>query len=252
MNTHDRLKHFGYAVEPGIFPAHFCDKIGAILDSIEPTCKKIDREMQVVLHCIHEADERLLMFVDDGPIFRVVQSVLNSGEQIILNSLSASRAKKTDDETFARNADAWRAHIDHRMPTPDFENTASICAMIAVDDMTLENGALRVWPFSHLSKEKPPRDQSYLPSPIDCVVPKGSVIYWLGQTWHSIGRNVSGARRWSIIGHWTEWWIKPTFNYAWREWTPALITDRQRKLLGYNSIPPTSRESRSHTVTELA
>ncbi len=251
MNTHDRLKHFGYAIVPGVVPAAICEAAANRLDKLENE-QKYDRAMQVVLHCLHERDSSFIPFLDWPEIYRVAQDVLNSGEQIILNSLSASRSVKVDDETWNANADAHRAHIDHRMPTPDFENTESICAIICLDDFSEENGALKIWPFTHLAKDRLPKKQSDLPPPISCVAKRGSIIYWLGQTYHAVGRNLSGARRWGLITQFTYWFCRPTFDYTkCGEDIYSKLTLRQRGLLGFNSVTPNGKSGRSYTVTPI-
>ncbi len=253
MRVVDRLKHYGYAIEPGVFLDGYCIEAAKWLDKIEAAGTKHDRQMQVVLHAIHEKDSRFIRWIDEPSIYKNIVEVLPWGEQIILNSLSASRSARVDDDTWEANADAHRAHIDHRLPTPDFENTASICVMVALDDFTLENGALKLWPMSHLAKERPPTDQSTLPPALACVVSKGSVIYWLGQTWHAIGRNLNGSRRWALIIQATPWWIKPTFSY---DQCPseiyAKLSLRQKGMLGFNSRPPAGKDGgRSYTVTPI-
>jgi ectoine hydroxylase-related dioxygenase (phytanoyl-CoA dioxygenase family) len=188
--------------------------------------------------------------VDGDPVFSVVKQVLSNGQQLILNSLSASRSNKFEPGT---NADAIKAHIDTRMPAPDFGHTESAIAMICVDDFTVENGAVRVWPYSHLTGMRPPPevDTADLPGALQVCAPRGSVIYWLGQTWHSISRNLSGARRWGIISHHTYWWIKPTFDYTYcGAELYARLTPEQKGLLGFNSRPPASPDIRIFTVTK--
>ena len=33
---------------------------------------------------------------------------------------------------------------------------------------------------------------------------KGSLIFFLGQTWHQIGQNINGKKRWGILCHYKD------------------------------------------------
>lgn len=255
MDILNRLKTFGYAVQPDAIPVHVCEQYANRLDAIETRRRKdqtiFDTGFQAIIYGLHaECPDTFLHLLDAEPIFPVVQSVLSNGQQIILNSLSASRAIQVNENDFG---DAWRAHIDTRMPAPDFGHTESVIAAICIDDFTVENGATRIWPYSHLSGMRPPPDieTEDLPGAQHMVAPKGSIIYWLGQTWHAISKNLSGQRRWCIIGQYTYWWIKPTFDYTHCGANLySRLTSRQRGLLGFSSRPPISPDIRIFTVTK--
>lgn len=257
MDVLEQLKIFGYAIQPGAINEATCARYADELDDIERR-KRADGTIfdvdgyQVVIYNLHgEKPDTFLHMLDGGPVFPVVQQVLSNGQQIILNSLSASRAVKVAE---GRDyGDVWRAHIDTRMPAPDFGHTESIIAAVCIDDFTVENGATRVWPYTHLSGMRPPPDikTDSLPGAVSVVAKRGSIIYWLGQTWHAISKNLSGQRRWCILSQYTYWWIKPTFDYT--QCGPEIygrLSPRQKGLLGFNSRPPTSPDIRIFTVTK--
>jgi ectoine hydroxylase-related dioxygenase (phytanoyl-CoA dioxygenase family) len=257
METLEHLKTFGYAIRENAVSKSWCDEVGARLDIVEADKRRkgtlLDRKCQVVLHYLHAEDPKLFIpLTNFEPVFSIAEQVLGNGQQIILNSLSASRAVLVSDQDFKETDDAWRAHIDTRMPAPDFPHTVSVCAMVCIDDFSIENGALKIWPLSHKSGLRPAPEISTadLPGMKQCVAPKGSIIYWLGQTWHAIGRNMSGNRRWGLISQYTYWWIKPTFDYTfcgpeiYRQLSP-----QQRQLFGFSSRPPSSPDIRMYTVT---
>jgi ectoine hydroxylase-related dioxygenase (phytanoyl-CoA dioxygenase family) len=255
MNVLDQLKTFGYAIDRGAVPVDICDKLGSTLDNIESR-KRADKSIydvgiQAIIYSLHlEEPDAFIPHIDGSPIFDVAQQVLSNGQQIIMNSLSASRSVRASK---APDGDPWRAHIDTRMPAPDFGHTESIVAMICVDDFSRESGAVRLWPYTHLSGMRPPPSlhTNDLPGAVQIEASRGSVVYWLGQTWHAISPNLSGVRRWGIISQYTYWWIKPSFDYThcgaeiYRRLTP-----RQRGLLGFSSRPPISPDIRIFTVTK--
>lgn len=65
----------------------------------------------------------------------------------------------------------------------------------ALDDFTSENGATRVFPGSHRLKghEKPNASDA-----VQAVMKKGSVVVYLGNTWHSGGENRTNQTRWGL------------------------------------------------------
>jgi ectoine hydroxylase-related dioxygenase (phytanoyl-CoA dioxygenase family) len=255
MDIIDQLRTFGYAVHEGAIDEAVCARYAVELDEIERLKRDngslYDVGYQVVIYNLHgEKPETFLHMLDGDPIFSVVQRVLSNGQQITLNSLSASRSVKLGEEDYG---DAWRAHIDTRMPAPDFGHTESIVATICLDDFTIENGATRIWPYTHFSGMRPPLDieTDKLPGAVQVIARRGSIIYWLGQTWHAISKNTSGDRRWCIISQYTYWWIKPTFDYTHcGHDLYSRLSSRQKGLLGFNSRPPASPDIRIFTVTK--
>lgn len=70
---------------------------------------------------------------------------------------------------------------------------AELNTMWALEDFSIENGATRLIPGSHRW------NRSQRPGPEDkisqAVMPKGSVVIYLGSTWHGGGKNTSGKAR---------------------------------------------------------
>jgi ectoine hydroxylase-related dioxygenase (phytanoyl-CoA dioxygenase family) len=255
MDTLERLKTFGYAVEEDIFSDEQCVRYGAALDEIESRKRRdgslYDVGIQVIVYSLHLENPKLFLPLIGSPAnFCTVEGVLANGQQIVLNSLSASRSAKVD---VPFQEDVWRAHIDTRMPAPDFGHTESVIAMICVDDFNPQSGAIRIWPYTHLSGMRPPPNlhTGELPGAEQLTAKRGSVVYWLGQTWHAISPNLSSARRWGIISHYTYWWIKPSFDYTYCGAEIYRQLDPQQKgLMGFSSRPPISPDIRIFTVTD--
>ena len=69
--------------------------------------------------------------------------------------------------------------------------------------------------------------------------PRGSVVFFLGQTWHQIGKNQDDANRWGILCHYKRWWIKPSTDFT--KCGPKvfkMLNNKQKELFGFNSISP--------------
>ena len=153
----DDLKTYGYSVQRNAVPQQTCERFAARLDEIEAHKRNngtlYDVGIQAVIYNLFEEDTDLfLQLIDGEPVFPVVQQILGNGQQITLNSLSASRSIHVNHEP---DGDLWKAHIDARMPAPDFGHTESIVAMTCLDDFTAASGATRLWPYSHLSGSRP-------------------------------------------------------------------------------------------------
>ena len=68
---------------------------------------------------------------------------------------------------------------------------------------------------------------------------KGSIVFFLGQTWHQIGKNTNFKSRWGVLCHYKRWWIKPSTDFT--KCGPAiykLLNRKQKELFGFNSISP--------------
>ena len=80
------------------------------------------------------------------------------------------------------------------------------------------------------------------------IAPKGSIIFTTGQTWHDIGHNLDGKRRWGIIAYYSRWWIKPTFDFVSNcsKKTFSMCNNIQKELLGFNSTPPSKWSIKKH------
>ena len=112
-----------------------------------------------------------------------------------------------------------------------------------MDEFTKKNGATKIWPKSHLSGIRIQNDKDYkkrIKSNFKYMeASRGSIIIFLGQTWHKIGENINSKRRWSVLCHYKRWWIKPSTD--WTKCGPKifkLLNKRQKELFGFTSISP--------------
>jgi hypothetical protein len=109
----------------------------------------------------------------------------------------------------------------------------TVGAMWALSDFTEENGGTRVIPGSHRNLRS-----WHLPS-LDswenAVMPKGSVIFYLGSTWHGGGANRSNAPRMGLVNTYCLGWLRPESNIYLK--VPPQVAARYslqiRALLGY-------------------
>ena len=152
---------------------------------------------------------------------------------------------------FIKEKGGNRIHIDSRIPITNFQNTFQVAIVLCLDDFTEKNGGTKVWPFSHKSDSDPRniRDEINVKGGIIATAPRGSAIYTLGQTWHDVGPNLDGSRRWGIIAYYTRWWVKPTFDFTQcGTEIYSSLSNQQKELLGFTSRPPPDAKKRNHTV----
>ena len=101
------------------------------------------------------------------------------------------------DQNLHRDDDIFR--LPH--PHPVFE----VNVMWAVTDFTPENGATRIIPKSHLwpSGQKPSRG-----SGVRVGMKSGSVLLWLGSTWHGAGANTTDQCRIGVYAGYSLGWLR--------------------------------------------
>ena len=133
--------------------------------------------------------------------------------------------------------------MDGHLPVKQFKNTTDMVAIICLNNFKKENGSTNVWPRSHLSGIRINNDQTkkskYKKKFKSLETEAGSIIFIPGQTWHQIGKNISGDKRWAIIIHYKLWWIKPGLNYSLcGKKIFNSLNNRQKKLFGFTSIVP--------------
>ena len=117
-----------------------------------------------------------------------------------------------------------------RIPGVEFQ----ISAMWALDDFTLENGATRVVPGSHL---RPDEEAAGEDEVVQAVMPKGSVLYYLGTTMHGGGANNAGKPRAGLITTYSLGWLRQEENQYLtvpREVAES-YPDNIRRLMGYQA-----------------
>jgi len=251
------LKKKGYTVIHNHFSKKECSYISKILDKNEK--KKIknkykDKEFANTYDflgqsIIREAiclDDKIFNLVSNNRIYFLIKSIFN--DQFIIDSSTGSRPLKTKENYLPV------PHIDSHIPIKEFKNTMDVVIQVCIDNFSKENGAMSIWEKSHLSgkvchKEKV-NFKKYKKVQIEAK--RGSLIIFLGQTWHQLGLNISGERRWGILFHFRRWWLKPSKNYIYffkKKFTK--LSKIQKMMLGYSSIVPLPFSKRAKTKIKL-
>lgn len=130
-------------------------------------------------------------------------------------------------------APAQRLHHDDALyPVPRPRPPLGLSAMWAIDDFRDDNGATRIVPGSHRWGAEPVDPD--MPS-IAVEMPAGSVLFYLGTTYHCGGGNRSSAPRFGVNVLYAQGWLRQYENQYLgvpREMAATLDPALQR-LLGY-------------------
>lgn len=154
-------------------------------------------------------------FLDPDYLLYVIQS-------IVINKGEGQQVVHHDDSAL-------------RQPRPRAPLSAAI--VVALNDFTDSNGATRIIPSSHLwGQEQQPREQDTIPA----VCPAGSVIYFLGTTYHSGGPNFSNDPRYALTVQYCQPYIRPLENLILCVDPRKLpeIPERVVDMMGYKSAFP--------------
>jgi len=249
----NEIKKNGYIIIPNVLKKNECNKIASLLDKIEiKKLKENDNYFlksylkgQVVLRDIVCYDKKLLKILIKDKIYNLVNSIL--GDQFILDGATGSRPIKTSNKYPS-------PHIDSHLPINTFNQTLDIVLQVCIDDFKEKNGSTFFWKKSHLSGVRCQNIKTNFKKykKVKSEAKKGSVIAFLGQTWHQLGKNQTNERRWGILFHLKRWWIKPSSNYSmYFKNDYKKFTKKEKMILGFSSISPLPLSDRIKTKIDL-
>lgn len=107
----------------------------------------------------------------------------------------------------------------------------------AIDDFTEDNGATVIVPGSHSwGNDRQAARSEALPA----VMPAGSVVFFLGTTWHGGGENNSPSARFAITHQYCEAYMRQQENYLLElsKDTVRTLSPVLQALVGYSIYPP--------------
>lgn len=136
-------------------------------------------------------------------------------------------------------------HIDSCVPNPGKWCT-SMQVTFLLDDMDESNGCTVVVPGSHRSGEFSDRS---LTKDVPVIAQAGDLVIWDSRTWHGTRENSRNASRWALVATLTRWWMKQTMDItrSLPDEIYRFLTDEQKAMLGFCSIPPRDEYERINT-----
>lgn len=130
-------------------------------------------------------------------------------------------------------------HDDAFYPWPRPRPPLGAATIIAIDDFTADNGATVVIPGSHDWPDRPPTADD-LTRAIPAVMPAGSMLFFLGTTWHGGGQNRTDRSRMCITAQYCAPFCRPqeSFLLSVDRERVARSSEHMQRLLGYSIHPP--------------
>ena len=136
-------------------------------------------------------------------------------------------------------------HIDSMIP---FQGNfpISILTLFVLEDMNEKNGSTVVVPGSHQSGKYTNRNLKN----VKIIEAKaGDVLFLDSRIWHGTKENKTKKSRWLINALFSQWWLKQQIDLI--NSIPSKIfkklSNKQKQLLGFCSIPPKSELDRINT-----
>lgn len=133
-------------------------------------------------------------------------------------------------------------HIDYPLrlmpdPRPSFPIVAN--SVWLLDDFTLENGATRCVPGSHLRLEGGPEPDIKYDDEVQVCGSKGSVLIVNGALWHGSSANHTDEDRVGLLGFFCRSFMKPQQDHLKlaSDEVVARATPALKRLLGFDSMP---------------
>jgi ectoine hydroxylase-related dioxygenase (phytanoyl-CoA dioxygenase family) len=201
------------------------------LNRDQPTVYSLQNKEIFFLDLLFEADvfqDILVHFLND----RWYKQIPEGDPNYILRSYIARSSNKK-----------LPMHIDSFVPYKG-SHPFIMQGSIVLEEQNAENGCTVVVPGSHLSGEYTTQEAALDAVPLESK--KGDVVIWDSRLWHGTTENASGGTRWAIIATFCRWWVKQHFNipYTLPQEIYAQLTDSQKAVLGFCSIPPVDETER--------
>jgi ectoine hydroxylase-related dioxygenase (phytanoyl-CoA dioxygenase family) len=142
-------------------------------------------------------------------------------------------------------------HTDTFIPSPG-DRTWTVQASFFLEDSRKDNGCTVVVPQSHVSGKFVDRSKKHDLHYVEAKA--GDLVMWDSRIWHGTTANVSKKSRWALIATFTCWWVKQRTDMtrSLPENIYSTLSDRQKILLGFASIPPRDEGDRLNFKGGLA
>jgi ectoine hydroxylase-related dioxygenase (phytanoyl-CoA dioxygenase family) len=112
-----------------------------------------------------------------------------------------------------------------------------VATIFAIDDFTEENGATVILPRSHAWDDRTPTEAD---ARFPVVMPRGSVVFFLGTLWHGAGENRTEQSRLCVTAQYCEPWCRQQENYSLSVSLSRAkeCSEHIQRMLGYSIYPP--------------
>jgi len=244
------LDVYGYTVVKGLLAEKTTRELKAVVDQLWNVVRqdqyrgRPDRDIRdKLVFNLQNKDKRFIDLLVEPFIMRMCMSKLNDKyyrfippdkPNFILGYYNARMS-----------GDKLDLHIDSNVPSSGRWCIAMQVSFL-LDDMDESNGCTIVVPGSHRSDEFSDRSFEQV---VPIVARAGDVVIWDSRVWHGTRENTKGASRWALVATMTRWWIKQSMDMtrSLPDQIYCSLTDEQKALLGFCSIPPRDERERINT-----
>lgn len=225
------MKSHGIAVLRNAVPMSLVDWMRDDLNMALSMCKNIrqqqgvDEGMEGAIHHLPAIGESFLSFLEHNPAALCISRFFG-GKAVILQSMGGN----------FNNASNYASAV-HRDIRSYFPFRLMLNTLVALDDLTAENGATWLLPGSGPEK---PSDEEFDKRAVQITAPVGSILLWDSRVWHRAGVNRSGQPRRIVTPIFTLPFYKPGFDYcrALGEKKVRGLPEGMQQVLGWNSRIP--------------
>ena len=235
-----RLNKFGYCIVQNVLNNKECLDY---LKSVEKLYKSLNKDKnhhdelakygQIIIRDLVLRDPKTFLKLFEKKIINQTLKKVFNDKFILDNCMASNSIKKIKDYKAL-------AHIDSHLATSQIINTSDVVVLFCLNNFTKDNGCTKIWPGSHLTGIRIQDEKKKITKKFIYVeAKKGSIVFFLGQTWHQIGQNRNALSRWGILCHFKRWWIKPSTDFT--KCGPKIfkmLNNNQKELYGFNSISP--------------
>lgn len=212
MTHNEELKEIGYTIFPEFLDKHFIKRLSQDLDVWIDYASDVRRKtglgdvMAGVAHHVMGRDDAMADLVRMLPFDDVFREYFDG--PYILNSFGGLKHVKglSGDYTHVSSF-----HRDVRTYSPSL--TLLINVLIMLEDFTVPNGATRVIPCSHKTKERPDDEELFARSKY-LIGKAGTVVLFDSNLWHAASPNKSGETRRALTLTYSRPFIKPQMDYC--------------------------------------
>lgn len=260
MNDTEHFFKHGYVVVPNLLSAEKCAHFRQLLETnydvyaphyATASADKgtlSDKSNEKVVFNLHNKSLDWFELFQHPHVMSVVSTVLQHGsyqqnEPFYLNNISARCP--------LLGYPGQQLHIDSGLPGVNYCLKVNVVWLL--DDFTEHNGATRIVPDSHTWTSFPANGERH-PDEVLITGSAGSALIFNANLWHGGGANITDASRWALLLGYARWFIKPSFDFMQN--TPKAIfdslTEEQKRLLGFNLVPPKDEFTRLRRISAQA
>ncbi len=254
MNINSKIKYLkknGYIILENVFSNKSCEKIIVELEKILKSRirkkKYIGSKNTIVLYNYFIENISLTKLIYHPLVDQFLTKLIDKDYVLISTAARNKKIFNLKDKKFKdAKASGNKWHTDNRyLAGQALKPSINYFVIVALDDFTKDNGGTKFIPKSHLNSKKIIKDYknfSYLSAK------KGSVIIMDSNLLHLAG-DATHKRRWSIFNLYSPWFVKPYFQFT-KLINKNKISNKLRKILHFNSIPPLDYNKRTHTLVK--